>query len=127
MMVYTLYNTFEDADRITTALWKLANHDAGSDGEVTTKLFGVIKHPTLSKWAVCVPSSYMIPIDPLADPEPIVTLYSGVATTQEIANFRAAVQTGGQIDIIQFMPAAMMATVKSQEQMTADGWFPSIP
>ncbi len=125
-MVYTIYGSQTQADYVTTSLWKLANHDAGTDGEVTTKLFGVIKHPTLSQWAVCIPSSYTIAIDPLADPEPIVTLYSSVATTQEIANFRAAVQAGGQINIVQFMPQAMMATVKSQEQMTADGWFPSI-
>lgn len=87
-------------------------------------VFGVVKHPDGVQVALQIDTEYVIPVHPQATLEKLVTLFPEVPETERMQLHSYALHAGA-FPFGAIIPST--STVRDEEYMNANGWFPNDP
>lgn len=139
-MRYVLLSDEQTCQHLSRALWRLCRPAPIAAGEGTQYLFGWHKHPTSNEWAMRfdeqyqyprhadVPMMLTAPGDPYGSQALMQGLFLPIAADGEnsLQALLAYILANDVIDTAQVLPLVDPALVKTQAQMEAAGWFPTM-
>ena len=85
-------------------------------------VFGVIEHPDGVQFALQVDTDYIIPVHPQATLEKLVSLFPELTADERFA-LQSYVLNAQEFPFGHIIPST--TTVRDQQYMTDNGWFPS--
>ena len=131
-MIYLLCNPAV-VDDFNRSLMRLMRPAHLRDGYTTDKYTTQHIHPVTGYAALAMPEQQTVPIHIESDGAELSAMLdifvADAALTQEEADAirDQVIQVAGQsVSILDFVPPSWSAFVLTQEQMDADGWFPSV-
>ncbi len=95
-----------------------------AEGEAVSTVFGVIPHPDGIQHALQVDTDYLINVHPAATLEKLVACFPEISNDERYA-LSAYVQTNSKFPFGHIVPSTV--TVRDQEHMEENGWFPEEP
>ena len=95
-----------------------------ADGEAASTVFGVIPHPDGIQHALQVDTDYLINVHPAAILERLVACFPELSNDERFS-LSAFVQTNQKFPFGYIIPSD--TTVRDQEYMEENGWFPEEP
>ena len=94
--------------------------------ETTQYYCGWIEHPETNAVALVFPENDSLPISLDANPVLLVDTVRTAITENEAVTLENLISNRQNINPIDHIPASLAGNIKTQEQMEAEGWFPSI-
>ena len=95
-----------------------------ADGEAASTVFGIIVHPDGVQNALQVDTDYLINVHPAAILERLVACFPELSNDERFS-LSAFVQTNQKFPFGYIIPSD--TTVRDQEYMEENGWFPEEP
>lgn len=95
-----------------------------ADWEIDSAVFGVIVHPDGVQNALQVDTDYLIHVSPAATLERLVACFPELSNDERYS-LSSYVQVNSQFPFGHIIPST--TTIRSQEYMEENGWFPDQP
>lgn len=121
-------NSTNYAQAVSAKIWKLASPDADTNPRKTTKYWtGYIVHSD-GRVALVIPNDDSIRVHASADADDLPNALTGVLTPAARTKLRDDIVSnrGKSARVSVLIPTEKVGNLRTKEQMTADGWFPTL-